>query len=262
MGITLKNVCFDNLLGNRIINNLTFEIKERKITFIIGESGSGKSTLLSLINGDFPLCNGEIIRNRNYKIGILRQNPENYFFCNTVYEEIWFALKKNKISDCDKRIVKALKIVGLDESYLNRSPFEISKGEQRKVAIAVILACNPKVLLLDDPFSNLDFSSKKKLIKLFRMMKLRYGKTIIIASNDADEALELADEVIGLKDGNLFFKGNKFDLFTNTKLLKENNIVEPKLIKFTNLVKVKKGINIGYRDDINDLMKDIYRFVK
>ena len=130
------------------------------------------------------------------------------------------------------------------------------------MALAFLLAQKYKVFLLDEPFMDLDFESKKRFIKLFRMMKLKYGKTIIIASSDTDLALSLADDVIGLNNGNLIFQGDKFDLFMNTKLLNENNIDEPDIIRFENLVKNDKGIDIGYRDDINDLMKDIYRFVK
>lgn len=260
MGVELRKVCYE-INNYRIFNELSFEIKSRKNTFIVGESGCGKSLLLSLINGD-DLAYGEIIIDEGAKIGFLRQNPEERFFCNTIYEEILFALKKNRVKNYERRVLESLEIVGLDESYLYRSPFEISKGEQKIVAFAILLACNPNILLLDSPFSNLDFASKKKIIKLLRMMKLKYGKTIIIASDDTDIALELADEVICLKDGDLVFKGNKFDLFTNNKLLKENNITKPRLINFTDLVKVNKGIDIGYRDDINDLMKDIYRFVK
>ncbi len=133
---------------------------------------------------------------------------------------------------------------------------------KKKVALAKALACNPRLFILDEPFTNLDYASKKNLIKLFRMMKLRYGKTFVIASNDTDVALELADEVIGIKDGDIIFKGNKFDLFTNHQLLEKYNIFEPEIVKFINLVKNSKGINLGYRDDINDLMKDIYRFVE
>lgn len=262
MGIVLKNVGYDIDGFYRVIDDLSLGIKDKKISFIVGESGSGKSTLLSLIHGDMELTSGEVINENNLKIGILRQNPDDYFFCNTVYEEMLFALKKNKVKDCDKKMLKALKIVGLDESCLFKSPFEISKGEQKKVALAILLAYNPKVLLLDDPFSNLDYVSKKNLIKLIRMMKLRYNKTIIIASSDTDMAFELADIVICLKDGKLVFQGNKFDFFTNVKLLSKSNISVPRLIDFSNLVKVNKNIDIGYRDDINDLMKDIYRFVK
>ena len=239
-------------------DDLSFNINEKKITFIVGESGSGKSSLLSLINEDISYS-GEIVKS----IGFLKQNPENYFFCNTIYDEILYELKKKKIKcDYDKKIVSALKMVGLDRSFLNRSPFEISKGEQKKVAIACVLVCNPKFYILDEPFMNLDYSSKKKIVKLFRMMKLKYGKTFVIASSDTNVALELADEVIGFKNGKIVFQGNKFDLFTNHELLSKANILEPEIVKFTNLVKNTKGINLGYRDDINDLMKDIYRFVK
>lgn len=262
MGIVLKNVSYYVDGFYKVIDDLSVGIKDKKITFIVGDSGSGKSTLLSLIHGDMDLTGGEIINEDNLKIGFLRQNPEDYFFCNTVYEEMLFALKKWKVKDYDRRILKALKIVDLNESYLSRSPFEISKGEQKKVALAIILAYNPKVLLLDDPFRNLDYASRKSLVKLLRMMKLRYNKTIIIACSDTDMAFELADEVICLQEGKLVFQGNKFDLFTNNKLLRKSNISVPKLIEFSNLVKVNKNIDIGYRDDINDLMKDIYRFVK
>lgn len=254
-------IVFKNVSAGNMLNNLSFNICEKKITFVVGESGSGKSLLLSLIDGGISY-DGEIFKDIE-SVMFLRQNPENFFFCNTVYEEILFELKKRKIKcDYDKKIISSLRMVGLDESFLNRSPFEISKGEQKKTAIAIVLACNPKLFILDEPFSNLDYSSKKKLIKLFRMMKLKYGKTFIIATNDTDIALELADEVIGLKSGKIIFQGNKFDLFANNQLLNDANIYEPKLVSFTNLVKDTKGINLGYRDDINDLMKDIYRFVK
>lgn len=250
-------IMFKDVSTDLSFNDLSFNICEKKITFVVGQSGSGKSLLLSLINGDAQHV-GDV-----KSVGFLRQNPENYFFCNTIYEEILYELKKRrKKCDYDKKIVSALKMVGLDKSYLNRSPFEISLGEQKKVAIAMVLACNPKLFILDEPFTNLDYSSKKKLVKLFRMMKLKYGKTFIIATNDTDVALELADEVIGLKDCRIIFQGNKFDLFTNHQLLRKANIFEPEIVRFTNLVKDTKGINLGYRDDINDLMKDIYRFVK
>lgn len=230
-------------------NGVPFHVCEKKNTFII----PGNNSLLFTLNDGM----------NDQKVAFLRKNEEDYFFCNTIYEEILFRLKKRKIRcDYDKKILGSLKMVGLDVSYLKRSPLEISKGEQKKVAIASILASNPKILILDEPFTNLDFSSKKKLIKLFRLMKLKYGKTFIISTSDTDVALALADEVIGLKGNRIIFQGNKFDLFTNKTLMKEASIFEPKIIEFTNLVKKSKGINLGYRDDINDLMKDIYRFVK
>ena len=233
-------------------NNLSLKIKNGKINFVMGIS---KDLLYSLID------NGKFIELKNYRTCTLNKNFDDYFFCNTVYEELLFVLKKNRIKDY-KKIMEVLKIVSLDESFLERSPFEISKGEQKKLALAKLLVCNPKVLILDEPFLYLDSSSRKSLIKLFRMMKLRYGKTIIILSDDTDLALSLADEILCLQDNNLIFEGNKFDFLSDENLLKKCHLAVPKLIQFSNLVKAWKNINIGYRDDINDLMKDIYRFVK
>ena len=230
-------------------NDVTFHICDKKITFIVPSNNS----LLFALKDDL----------NNQKVAFLRKNEEDYFFCNTIYEEILFRLKKRKRKcNYDKKILGSLKMVGLDANYLKRSPLEISKGEQKKLAIASILAFNPKIFILDEPFTNLDFSSKKKLIKLFRLMKLKYGKTFIISTSDTDVVLALADEVIALKDDKIIFQGNKIDLFTNKKFMKEASIFEPKIIEFTNLVEKLKGINLGYRDDINDLIKDIYRFVK
>ena len=254
MEIRFESVSYGNL------NDLSFRIKEGKITFIVGESGSGKSLLLSLINGNISDYNGNIIRDgvSLNKIGFLRQNY--YFMFNTIYEEILFYLKKKKIKS-DKQVIMALKMVGLDENFLYRSPFELSKGEQKKLALAILLSQKFKVFILDEPFINLDYESKKNMIKLFRIMKLKYGKTIIIATSDTDIALELADEVIGL-DNEVIFKENKFDLFTNKKLLDKCNIDEPDIIRFTNLVKNRKGFNMDYRSGIIDLMKNINSFVK
>lgn len=255
-------IMFDNV-SYRNLKKLSFMLNENKITFIVGESGSGKSTLLSLINGDICDYNGNIVRENVVfnKIGFLRQNYADYFCFNTIYEEIAFYLKKKRIRN-EKQVIMALKMVGLDESFLNRSPFKISKGEQKKLALAILLAQKFKVFLLDEPFTNLDDESKKNMIKLFRVMKLKYGKTIVIATTDTDTVLSLADEVIGLNNGKVIFKGDKFELFTNKKLIDDYNINEPEIIRFTNLIKDKKNVKMGYRDDINDLMKDIYRFVK
>ena len=234
-------------------NDLLANVKTKKINFIVGNS---ETLLYSLID------NWKIIEGENYRVGVLNRNFVDYFFCNTVYEEILFILKKNRVKNYYKKIMEVLKIVYLDESILKKSPFEISKGEQKKLALAKILVCNPKVLILYEPFLNLDSSSRSGLIKLFRRMKLRYGKTIIIVSNNTDIALELADIILYFKNGEIVVEDNKFDFFTNEELLKRCRLSVPKLIRFSNLVKDIKNINIGYRTEINDLMKDIYRFVK
>ncbi len=264
-------------ISKMVLGNINATFKEGTINGIIGKSGSGKTTLIELINALMIPTKGKIevgsnvisktrkiknINNLRYKIGLVFQIPEEQFFCNTVKEEIEFGMKyfKKSVKSIDKHIKDALLMVGLDESYLNRNPFTLSSGEMRKVAIASILAFNPKVIILDEPTIGLDNQSKKNLIKIIKLLKNRYKKTIIIVSNDTDLLLQIADYVILLDKGKIVLDGNKYDVFKED--LEKYGLKRPKIIEFEQMVLEKKNIKIGYRDDINDLMKDVYRYVK
>jgi len=263
----------------KIIDNLDFIIKEKEITSIIGTNGSGKTTIAKLLSLFIAPTNGEIIINdikitnkinkENLKklksqIGLVYQNPEEQFFLNTVKEEIEFAIdNQNYIAkDKEKRIKDSLKLIGFNEIYLKRNPQQLSKGEQRKLSLAIALSFNPKIIILDEPTLELDEGAKKQLIKLIRIMKLRYGKTIIIFSKDTDFVHQISDYVYLFNNGKILLEGDKYEVLTNTKILKQNNLNKPKLIEFVDLVENKKNVKIGYRDDINDLMKDVYRYVR
>lgn len=262
-----------------VLTRLNLEIKMDKINGIIGKSGSGKTTLIEMIDmlliptsGHVKVGEHKIVLNHKIKdinklrskIGFVFASPEEQFFAQTVKEEIAFGIKSfnYKTKDIDKRISDSLKMVGLNDSYMLRNPGTLSNGEMRKVAIASVLAFNPKVLILDEPTVGLDDASKKNLIKIIRNLRNKYEKTIIIATHDVDTLHKIVDYVFVLSEGKVLLEGTKYDVFKQEELLKKHGVSVPLIMAFSNLVLAKKNIKLGYRDDVNDLIKDIYRYVK
>lgn len=268
-------------IKNEVLKNINVKFSEGEITSIIGRSGSGKTTIAELMNallypsegniniGSYLLTsrgikNNKKINNLRVNVGLVFQFPEEQFFNMTVKEEISFGMKyfNYKTKDIDKRVSDALKMVGLDDKYLERNPFTLSNGEKRKVAIASIIAFNPKVIILDEPTIGLDSISKKNLLQLIRKLKQRLNKTIILISHDIELVHQVSDYVIVLDNGKVIAEGDKYSVFKQEEMLKKYGIKVPKIIEFSNKVLDKKGIKIGYRDEMNDLIKDIYRYVK
>lgn len=182
MEVIFKDVSFSYNHGMKnekeALKNINLYFESNLIHGIIGPIGSGKSTMLELMNGITKPTKGEITIGKydlhkrkfnfnkfRYDVGLVYQFPEKQLFCNTVGEEIAFAEKifdpKNK--NIKNKVIKVLKMVGLDESYINRSPFNLNGGEKRRVAIASVLISNPKVLIMDEPTIGLDNNSKKDL---------------------------------------------------------------------------------------------------
>lgn len=274
MEIELRNIDFVykkiNYQQKEVLENINIKFKEGKISSIIGKSGSGKTTLLEIINSLLIPTKGEVIinnmSNKNVKkeIGMVFQFPEEQFFNQTVKQELELTLRLNdyKINQIDKRIIEVLVMVGLNDTYLNRNPFKLSNGEKRKLALAEVLILNPKVILLDEPTIGLDSKSKNDIIKLLRLLKNRYNKTIIIATHDMEFIHKITDYIYVLDNKNIILEGDKYKVFKQEKKLNKLGIKVPYTISFSNKVLETKNIKIGYRDDINDLIKDIYRYVK
>ncbi len=265
-------------LAKEVLKDLNIEIKPNQINAIIGKSGSGKTTIIEMINAliipttgrikvdnfliepEKRIVNIELLR---FQVGLIFEFPEEQFFNSTVEKEISFGLKtfKYKTDEINKRVKNALQMVGLDESYLSRNPHTLSSGEKRKVAIASILVFNPKVIIFDEPTVGLDSNSKNNLIRLIKMLKNKYHKTIVIVSQDVDFLHKLVDYIFVLSDKKIILEGNKYEVFSQVEKLKEHGIGVPKIIEFTHKILVNKGVKMGYRDEIKDLIKDIYRHV-
>lgn len=257
-----------------ILSNINLEIESAKITSIMGKSGSGKTTLVEMLDGLIIPTKGSIkigssiisidndtkVNTIREKIGIVFQNSHEQFFLDTVEKEISFAVKhlNKSVKNIKKHVLDALTMVGLDETYLSRNPFNLSNGERKKVAIASVLCANPKVLILDEPTIGLDNESIDSLIHLIRLLKKRYEKTIIIVSKNSDFVHKISDKVVVLCDGKIVLEGSKYDVFT--KDIEKYGLKKPKIIEFEQYVRENKGIRLLYRDEINDLMKDIYRY--
>ncbi|MBR2588036.1 MAG: energy-coupling factor ABC transporter ATP-binding protein [Bacilli bacterium] len=275
MEIIFNKVCYKNKITKKfILKDISFKINDG-INAFIGPSGSGKTTILKLLETMiFPdlgtiKINGFISENKNKsldklreEIGIVYQNPQSQFFKNTVKEEITFALTNYNYKEKEKTIKETIKLVGLNNNYLDRNPFELSSSEQMFLSLAISLAFQPKILILDRPFKNLDNKNKEKIIKLLKMLKYRYKKTIIISDNDTDSLFKISDKIFIINRGKLVEEGNKNDILGNLELLKKYDINIPKTVNFTHLVMEKTGKNIGIREEINDLIKDVYRHVK
>lgn len=276
MEIKFNDVSFSYKNCNKLIlNNFSCNFKSNMINAIIGKNGCGKTTILELLDGLLVPINGYIKIGKNkfdnsgicrYRsdIGFLFQIPEEQFFHSTVYKEVEFALKcfnfgKDIIYD---KVIDSINLVGLDESYLNKNPYKLSNGERRKVALASVLAFDPKIIILDEPTVGLDNISKENFMKLIKSLKNDYGKTIIIVSHDINFLHKFVDYVFLIKNGKVFLEGEKYEVLSNEKAMSECGLIVPRVLHFSNLVLYKKNVKIGYRDEVNDLIKDVYRYVK
>jgi len=233
MGIQFKDVSFA-YKGLKVnydaIRHINLKIKDKgEFIAIVGQTGSGKSTLVQHMNALLLPSSGNVVvfgqnlppkkkEKINYlrqKVGLVFQFPEYQLFEETILKDIMFGPKNFKSTEAEAMVMakKAASIVGIDESLYEQSPFRISGGQMRRVAIAGILAMEPEILVLDEPTRGLDPKGRNDLMGIFRELHEKENKTIILISHDMDLVSEYAKRVIVLKDGNLVFDGTKEALF-------------------------------------------------
>ena len=277
MGIQVKNIFYTYQKkatnATLALDDVSFTINDNDFVAIVGETGSGKSTLAQTFNALLVPDQGEVVigdyvvnyKNRKsrklrgirQRIGIVFQFPEYQLFEETVEKDVAFGVKNFGVKNEEalERAHAALKQVGLDESYYQRAPFDLSGGEKRKVAIAGILAINPDILIFDEPTVGLDPQSSKELMSLICDFH-KQGKTIIIITHDMDLVNGYAQKVFLLEKGKLAFQGSPAELFSFIKGYDRLDV--PTVIKVAEMLK-EKGMDIDVNTirNINDLVTAI-----
>ena len=240
------------------LNDITVSFPKGEITGIIGHTGSGKSTLASLTNGLIKPTSGEVLLDGENiwakpkemikirsRVGLVFQYPEYQLFDETVESDIAFGPKNMKLSDDEikKRVRLAAEFCGLSEKELKRSPFELSGGQKRRAAIAGVLAMRPEVLVLDEPAAGLDPKGKEEILSGLVEYKNTYGATLLIISHSMEDIAKYADEILVMKDGEIYMQGSPNDVFTQPDALNSVGLEVPQSIE---LVEIPTGKRMCY----------------
>lgn len=203
---------------NDAVRDVSFTIDEGEIVGIIGHTGSGKSTLVQHLNGLLKPTNGEIfieqeniwqrpkeIKKVRSKVGLVFQYPEYQLFEETVYADIGFGPKNMGLSgeELDKRIRETCKIIGVKDEYLEKSPFDLSGGEKRRVAIAGVMAMNPKIIVFDEPTAGLDPKGREDIIEVINNYRKATNATVIIISHSMEDMAQITDKLLVMNKGGL-----------------------------------------------------------
>ena len=252
MGIALENVSFTyqegTPLASTALSDVSLTIEDGSYTALIGHTGSGKSTILQLLNGLLVPSQGSVrvfdtlitstsknkdIRQIRKQVGLVFQFAENQIFEETVLKDVAFGPQNFGVSeeDAEKIAREKLALVGINESLFNRSPFELSGGQMRRVAIAGILAMEPAVLVLDEPTAGLDPLGRKELMNLFKKLH-QSGMTIVLVTHLMDDVAEYANQVYVMEKGRLVKGGKPSDVFQDVVFMEEVQLGVPKITAF------------------------------
>ena len=269
MEIILKNVGY-HYKNKKYLEKINLKIRSNVIT---GITGDNKTLLVELIDALTMASYGEIkvggsVINRENLMDIRKtvcmigQKPMDQFFTKNVKEEMEFLIGRldYKNKNIHKKMRDSLLVVGLNDSYLEKEIYELSAGEKKLIQVAISLLYNPKVIIFDEPFVELDYANKKKMIRLIKMLKERYHKTIIITSNDSDLLYTLTDDLVILKGNRILAADQTEKIYQDIEFLEHNNVEIPSIVLFTYKAR-KRNVKLSYHKDIRDLIKDVYKHV-
>ncbi len=246
----------DTPFEHKALHGIDLSIPEGKVTAIIGQTGSGKSTLVQHLNGllipsagSLDICGFHIqpllkikdVKQLRKEVGLVFQFPEYQLFEETIEKDIAFGPKNfgETEENANELVRKILPMVGLDESYLQRSPFELSGGQKRRVAIAGILVLNPKVLVLDEPTAGLDPQGAKEMMSLFMELNRVQKKTILLVSHDMEHVMRYCDHVVVLDHGKVLQESDVKTFFEHPEWMMEVGINPPAIVRLKVMLKEK-----------------------
>jgi energy-coupling factor transport system ATP-binding protein len=229
------------------VDDVSFSIKEGRVTGIIGHTGSGKSTLVQMFNGLLTPTSGTVsvfgqnifadkksLYQARFQVGLVFQYPEYQLFEETVEKDVAFGPKNRKLdaAEIDRLVKSSIDFVGLDRSLLSKSPFELSGGQKRRVAIAGILAMNPRILVLDEPASGLDPIGREEIFSGLKNFQQETAATIVIVSHSMEDMAKYADDVLVMNHGKLFLSDSKENIFSHADELLSVGLDVPQITRY------------------------------
>lgn len=281
MEIQFKNVNYvyqpDTPFENHVLHDINFTIKKGSYTAIVGHTGSGKSTILQHFNGlkvassgsvyigDIELSKSNRPKNINdirKEVGVVFQFPEAQLFEETIVKDIAFGPQNFGMSEEEalKKAEEILPIVGLDASFMERSPFDLSGGQMRRVAIAGVLVMEPSVLILDEPTAGLDPKGQLEMMRLFKRLHETKDITIVLVTHQMEDVANYADHMIVLDEGRVVEQGEPSEVFKRSDWLQSVQLDVPKTVGFAEMLSKKEGWateNVPLTlDDLTDFIMD------
>lgn len=282
MSITVENLTYTYSKGlpneTRALEDVSFQLEPGEFAAVIGHTGSGKSTLMQQLNGLLRPDSGKItvgevcitdpstkMTEVRRKVGLVFQYPEYQLFEETVAKDVAFGPKQVGITgeELERVVEESIRLTGLDyEEVKERSPFELSGGQKRRVAIAGVLAMKPEILILDEPTAGLDPSAHRDVLKLIRRIHRQERMTILLVSHNMGDIAELADRVLVMNRGKLVMNGTPAEVFSRGEPLWEMGLGLPPATEFMERLKDRMpGIDAAQLS-IEDAAKEICRYLK
>ncbi len=264
MSIKIENLTYVYMpktpFEKKALDNVSLEIEDGEFLAVIGHTGSGKSTLIQHLNGLLKPASGKIyvdgtditdkdtkLVDIRKKVGLVFQYPEYQLFEETIAKDIAYGPSNLELNEDEilKRVKKSMEMVGLNyEEYKDISPFELSGGQKRRVAIAGVIAMEPKVLILDEPTAGLDPAGRDDILEQIKLLHEKYNMTIILVSHSMEDVGKLAEKIIVMNDGHIELQGKPKEVFKEIDTLEKIGLAVPQVTYLMRELK-KKGFNVS-----------------